>query len=117
MSAVEEAEKTGSAEDLAAAEAEADPGDQLTIPGTGTGLTLNAGGTKPQSSEMKFVGGSLPVTGEFKKGDTLRAYVEFDITDVSFSDKREGRAVTSTVRRHTARLSAIEVVPAEPPVE
>ena len=74
---------------------------QMPIPGTGSSITLDAGGALPESSEVKMRGGSMPVEGEFDKGETIRFWVEARVAEVHFVDNigKDG-FVTGTVRRH-----------------
>jgi hypothetical protein len=78
---------------------------QLPIPGTIAELSLNAGGESPETASMKLMGGSLPVEGEFDKGDLVRVWVEGRVTSVEFVDHlgKDGY-VESTERRHKMRM-------------
>lgn len=77
---------------------------QQAIPGTVSKLTLGAGGNKPESSEMKMRGGSLPVDGEFAKGSRIRLVIEGVVAEVSFVDHYgKDNYVDGTVRRHMLR--------------
>ena len=79
------------------------------LPGASSQLSLLAGGEEPTSATMKMRGGSIPVEGEFAKGDRMKLYVEAHIFAVEFVDKldKEGYPI-GTERRHIARISAIE---------
>jgi hypothetical protein len=96
------------ANDGEAEEADDEEDGQFTIPGTGTGLTLNAGGKKPSSSEAKMDGLSLAIKGEFKKGDTVRLVVDAVVRDIHFPDDYKGADVVRTRRIHIFRPLTVE---------
>jgi len=77
---------------------------QLPIPGYGNNLTLDAGGNQPESATMKMQGGSLPVEGEFSKGDTVRLWIEGKVQKVEFVDLHDKNGfIVGTERRHVLR--------------
>jgi len=84
---------------------------QMPIPGTVTELSLNAGGEAPETATLKLMGGTLPVEGEFDKGDMVRVYVEAKVTEVSFVDHlgKDGY-VESTERSHKVRMTRVRRV-------
>lgn len=93
-----------SIEDRAAQE----PPSQEPIPGTGHQLTLIAGGDEPDSAEVKFRGGSVPIEGQFDKGEVVEVIIKIRIAEVHFVDKIDKfENVTSTVRRHQGKMVSV----------
>jgi hypothetical protein len=84
---------------------------QLPIPGTISELSLNAGGESPETASLKLLGGTLPVEGEFDKGDLVRVWVEGRVTEVAFVDHlgKDGY-VEATERRHKVRMVRVRRV-------
>lgn len=84
---------------------------QMPIPGTGHQLTLDAGGEMPQTASMKLLGGSLPLEGEFDKGEIVRVWVEGRISEVTFVDRIGADGyVEGTERRHKLRMTRVRRV-------
>lgn len=81
---------------------------QLPIPGTGGSITLDAGGEEPESASMRLLGGTLPVEGQFEKGERVRIWVEGIVTEVAFVDHlgKDGY-VDGTERRHKVRMHRV----------
>jgi hypothetical protein len=78
------------------------------IAGVSRQLSLIAGGEEPDGSEFKMRGGSVPVEGEFKKGDVIEVVVKLSVDEVAFIDKKDNDGyVTSTTRRHIAKPLSI----------
>lgn len=104
-----------SVEDRAAAgEAEEEEdGGQFVIPGSGAGLTLNAGGRRPDVSEAKMAAIPLAIKGEFKKGDVLRVMVDVVCTGVNHKDDVKGGEIQRTRRIHHFTPVAVEPVKVE----
>lgn len=72
-------------------------------------LTLNVGGAKVSASELKLRGASLPVDGEFKKGQLVRFEVLTRIGEVHFADKVDSTGtVVGTTRRHIAKVESVQ---------
>lgn len=86
-------------------------GDQFIIPGTGTGLTLTAGGRRPDVSEAKMAAIPLAIQGEFKKGDRIRVMVDVACTGVHIKDDVKNGDIQRTRRVHHFTPEAVEVVP------
>jgi hypothetical protein len=91
-------------EELAAADEHMPP-----VPGSATQLSLLAGGEEPTSASMKLRGGSIPLEGEFEKGDHIRLVVECRVAEVHFVDNidRSGY-VLGAERRHIARIDSVQ---------
>lgn len=107
MAAVDET--VGRSVEDAAEDPEAPENGQMPIPGTGSQLTLEAGGELPESSTVKLRGGSLPLEGQFNKGDTVRVWVEVQISEVHFVDKIDQHGnVNGTERRHLGRMRRVQ---------
>lgn len=84
---------------------------QLPIPGTGATLTLDAGGNDPETASMRLLGGTLPVDGEFVKGERVKIWVEGVVSEVAFVDHigKDGYA-DGTERRHKVRMTRVRRV-------
>lgn len=91
-----------------------DEGDTLTDPGPPPiaggqqQLSLLAGGEEPSSASMKMRGGSIPVEGEFEKGDSMTLLVVCRVAEVHFVDTvDEYGTVITTERRHVAKVMSV----------
>jgi hypothetical protein len=72
-------------------------------------LSLVAGGEDPDASESKLRGGSVPVEGEFEKGDVLTLLVKVSCDEVHFIDKKDNDGyVVATTRRHIFKPLSIQ---------
>lgn len=81
---------------------------QEPLPGTGKQLTLLAGGEEPDSSEVKFRGGAVPLSGQYDKGDIIEVVLKIRVGEVAFADTHDKYGnVTSTVRRHTGVMIGV----------
>ena len=71
-------------------------------------LSMNVGGMRPTVASMKLRGGSIPVEGEFKKGDRLTLVVEVSVDEIHFVDKKDndGRPV-QVERRHISKIAGV----------
>ena len=94
-------------------EPEDDGNDQFVIPGTGTSLTLTAGGRRPDVSEAKLKAIPLAIKGEFKKGDTIRVMVDVVCSGVHIKDEMKNGEIQRTRRTHHFTPEAVEVVSVE----
>jgi hypothetical protein len=100
------------------AELEEEDSGQLAIAGTREGLTLSAGGKRPDASRSKVRAITLPTTGQFDKGETLRMVVDVVVSDVGFRDEEDRRGNTvRTWRTHTFTPKAIVGIEVSPEVE
>lgn len=105
----EEIENGKSIEDRAAeGEAEEEDGGQFVIAGSGTTLTLNAGGRRPDVSEAKLAAIPLAIKGEYKKGDTIILIVHATCTGVHVKDETKGGEIQRTRRTHHFTPAAVE---------
>lgn len=69
-----------------------------------TQLSLDVGGHEPSISLMKFTG-SLPLGGEYEKGDLVRFVVTARIGSVTFKDVEDKHGyIVGTERVHSAKL-------------
>lgn len=99
-------------EEIAAAGGiEEEESGQLSIAGTVAGLTLNAGGRKPDHSTAKVRALKLPVVGQFVKGEKLRFVIDVEVDDIAFRDEKEKGRVYRTRREHTFTPVAITAIP------
>lgn len=77
------------------------------LPGTVQQLSFDVGGESPTSSTLKLRGGSIPVEGIYKKGDTIQLIVSARISEIAFVDKIDASGyVTATERRQLARIES-----------
>lgn len=107
MAATEEA--VGRSIDDATDEPNAPALMQEPIPGTGQQLSLTAGGDDPETSEVKFRGGSVPIEGQFDKGEIVNVMVKVRIAEVHFVDTIDKYGnVTGTVRRHVGKMQGVQ---------
>lgn len=107
MSATEAPEAEAPAESIED-RAKQEPPAQEPIPGTDHQLTLIAGGETPDSAEVKFRGGSVPIEGQFDKGEVVEVVIKIRIAEVHFVDKIDKfENVTSTVRRHQGKMVSV----------
>jgi hypothetical protein len=90
-------------------EEEEDTG-QFVIAGSGSGLTLNAGGRRPDVSEAKLAAIPLAIKGEFKKGDTMRLIVDVICTGVNVKDEMKSGEIQRTRRTHHFTPVAVEPI-------
>lgn len=87
------------------------PPMQLALPGTKENITLTAGGARPTSSEVRLMGGRLPVEGQFEKGEIVTLIVEAKVGEVAFIDTTDDWGnVQKTVRAHKARMLSVKRV-------
>lgn len=81
---------------------------QIPIPGSIESISSSFGGQKPTSSEMRLLGGKMPIEGQFSKGDTVLLLVEAKVTaveGVDFTD--DWGTIERTARRHKARMISV----------
>lgn len=75
-------------------------------------LSLAVGGRKPDSSEFKLKGKSVPVEGQYQKGDLVRLEVIVRVGELSFVDKVDNAGeVTHTTRRHHGLVQSARRIP------
>jgi hypothetical protein len=87
----------------------AEPDGPPPIEGKRQQLSLVAGGEDPDASESKLRGGSVPVEGEFEKGDVLTLLVKVSCDEVHFIDKKDNDGyVVATTRRHIFKPLSIQ---------
>lgn len=85
-------------------DAEDDGTHQLILTGTGTKLTGNVGGKRPNESYFKMSAVSLPIGGNLQanKDDELWIAVPVAIDKVEVKNRRKGGEIAAVVRTHTA---------------
>lgn len=90
-------------------EGESAPVISLEIPGEGQ-LTLTVGGTKPETSTVKLVGGKMDISGgDFDKGAPVNILIKGVVTEVSFIDSYDQYGnIKGTERRHKVRPFGVE---------
>ncbi len=100
-----------SVEALAAEEPEEKPVPpmQIPLPGTENLISDRAGGANPTSSEARLLGGSLPIEGQFAKGDVVTLIVEAKVGSIEVVDATDDWGnVTNTKRRHKMRMLSVK---------
>lgn len=104
MEVIDEVSENGASIEELTEEPQGDP----PVEGRNTQLSLIAGGEEPTSASMRLKGGSLPVEGEFEKGDFIRLVVEARISEVHFIDQLDRSGyVLGAERRHVARIDSV----------
>lgn len=84
------------------------PPMQVPLPGDWDTISTEFGGKAPESSEIRLLGGKLPIEGSFPKGTEFDVLVRVKVTGVLGQDVTdEWGAVTRTVRRHMARMISV----------
>ena len=88
---------------------EEQPEETPPVLGASRQLSLIAGGEEPTSASMKLKGGSIPLEGEFEKGDLVKLTVEARVTEVHFIDLIDKSGyVLGAERKHVARLDSVQ---------
>lgn len=96
-----------SIDDLAEGE-QPTPPMQIPIPGTQDTVSAVVGGAKPTATEVRLLGGSLPVEGQFQKGDEVTLLVTAKVGSIELVDTTdEWGTVTKTIRRHKLRMTSV----------
>jgi hypothetical protein len=110
------AEPLGAGADEAEPEAEEMPVEepkpprllQEPLPGDWTEISGEFGGDAPTVSEIRLMGGSLPIEGSFTKGTELQLLVTVRVSEVHGVDVLDGWGNSKrTIRRHRARLTSV----------
>lgn len=97
------------------AEPKPTPPMQIPIPGTETDIGTEFGGRLPESSEIRLLGGKLPIQGSFAKGTVIDLHVRVKVTGVLGQDTVDAFGQEeSTVRRHLARMISVKRVESAP---
>lgn len=115
-----EPEDARSIEDRAKAgehEEEDDGTPQLVLPGTGSKLSNNVGGKRPQESMFKMSGTQLPIAGgvQMDKDTEVWVAVRVAIDDVQVKNKRKDESIVSTKRVHTGTILGQPIIMDGPP--
>lgn len=90
------------------AEAKPTPPMQVPLPGDFTTISDAFGGATPEFSEIRLLGGKMPIDGSFAKGTEIELVVRAKVTGVLGQDATDdwGRT-TKTTRRHFARMVSV----------
>lgn len=84
------------------------PPMQIPIPGTEQRITDVAGGSQPTSTEVRLLGGSLPVEGQFQGEETVTLLVEAKVGSVEVVYTTDDWGETKAVkRRHKLRMTSV----------
>lgn len=84
------------------------PPMQIALPGDWDTISDAFGGAAPESSEIRLLGGKMPIEGSFAKGTEFDILVRVKVTGVLGQDVTDDfGTVTRTVRRHMARMISV----------
>lgn len=87
------------------------PPMQIALPGDWDTISSSFGGADPDSSEIRLLGGKMPIEGSFAKGSEFNVLVRVKVTGVIGQDVTdEWGTVDRTVRRHLARMISVRRV-------
>lgn len=104
----EEAPVGGDPED--AVEPKPTPPMQIPLPGDfGSKITTEFGGRDPDTSEIRLLGGKMPIEGSFAKGTIIDLHVRVKVTGVLGQDTTDDFGETQhTTRRHLAHMLSVK---------
>lgn len=81
---------------------------QEPLPGDWDVISSEFGGTPPDVSEIRVLGGKMPIEGSFNKGDEFDILVRVRVTGVLGQDIEDAYGTKQhTVRRHLARMVSV----------
>lgn len=85
------------------------PPMQIALPGDWDTMADGFGGASPDSSEIRLLGGKMPIEGSFPKGAEFDIVVRVKVTGVLGQDFTDDWGnVQRTVRRHMARMISVK---------
>lgn len=85
---------------------------QEPLPGLEATISHAFGGAEPDRSEIRLLGGKMPLEGSYPKGTEIDLLVRVRITGVLGQDLEDAYGTRGgTVRRHMARMVAVRRVP------
>lgn len=86
--------------------------EEPVVEGSESQLSLAIGGRKPEESRITLAGGAFKMSGQFKKGERVRLFVEGTVDEVATRDNRDRKLnlITSTTRTHTLTVEKIDTV-------
>lgn len=107
----EPGEGEGEGEPEAAAEPPKPKLLQEPIPGVWEAISSDFGGAAPDRSEIRLLGGKMPIDGSFPKGTEIDLLVRVRITGTLGQDLEDAYGTRGgTVRRHFARMIRVQKV-------
>lgn len=84
------------------------PPMQIPLPGDWDAISDAFGGSAPTSSEIRLLGGKLPIDGSFAKGSEMDLIIRVKVTGVLGQDTVDAFGQEQgTVRRHMARMISV----------
>jgi hypothetical protein len=84
---------------------------QEALPGLEAAISSAFGGSDPEVSEIRLLGGKMPIDGSFPKGTELDLIVRVRVTGVLGQDLEDAYGTKKhTVRRHFARMISVRRV-------
>ena len=97
-------------EPKAEAEPKPTPPMQVPLPGDfGKTITTEFGGRDPDKSEIRLLGGKMPIEGSFAKGTILDLHVRVKVSGVLGQDTNDDFGETQhTTRRHMAHMISVK---------
>jgi hypothetical protein len=89
------------------------PPMQIPLPGEWDTIGSTFGGREPDTSEIRLLGGKMPIEGSFDKGTVIDLHVRVKVTGVLGQDTVDAFGQEeSTIRRHMARMISVRRLPA-----
>lgn len=106
----EEVEPTSTDNDPEDAAPKPTPPMQIPLPGDfGSTITTEFGGRDPDTSEIRLLGGKMPIEGSFAKGTIIDLHVRVKVTGVLGQDTTDDFGETQhTTRRHLAHMISVK---------
>jgi len=81
---------------------------QEALPGDWDSISSEFGGAEPDTSEIRLLGGKMPIEGAFAKGTEIDLLVRVRVTGVLGQDLEDAYGTRGhTVRRHMARMISV----------
>lgn len=107
----EEAEEESVETETTAEAPKPTPPMQIPLPGDWDTISGDFGGRAPDTSEIRLLGGRMPIEGSFAKGTEIDLLVRVKVTGVLGQDRIDAFGVEEgTVRRHMARMISVKRV-------
>jgi len=107
----ERKEDAAGGEEPTAEETKPTPPMQVPLPGDWDAISGEFGGRDPETSEIRLLGGKMPIEGSFAKGAEFDVLVRVKVTGVLGQDVvDEWGTVERTVRRHMTRMISVQRV-------
>jgi hypothetical protein len=87
------------------------PPMQLALDGTMETISTAFGGARPTESEIRLLGGKMPINGSFQKGEVLDLLIRVKVTGTGGFDTVDAFGEQQkTTRRHFARMIEVKLL-------